>query len=218
MKMIFRISFVALFFFSLLSDESFAESTGAEWSPDKNPFWKSKPSALKKVTDERAILVVVTGNIKIPQSSSQKRLKMQGGGLIHRPLESTFTAIQQYEKLKQVSDHIIEVKPRVEKSEVYIHTAAYDYHARMTMSVTPKSCEAHHCELRFKVIEGHFKGMLGAFTLDEWKPGRTLLGFESQYDYTVLPMPNFFIEFGLEFMLQKVAGDMRTFLEKGEPL
>lgn len=180
------------------------------------PFWRTKPKVFKKITDERAIVVSVTADEKAPGPHT---LKMQGGGLTRRSAEFIFNETQKYEKLTQVSEHVREVKWDAQKKELYVHTEAFQYHARMTMTVEPIAAknvpggDGKTSRLQFKVIRGHFTGMEGAFTYEEFKPEATLMGFEATYKYINLPMPRFFIEFGLEVVLQKVAARMRTYLE-----
>lgn len=176
------------------------------------PFWRTKTKVLNKITEERAIVVLVKAD---ENSKGPHTLKMQGGGLTRRSATYIFNETQKYEKLTEVSDHVREVKWNASRQELYVHTEAFQYHARMTMKVEPVAAKAGEkiSRLNFKVIQGHFTGMEGAFTYEEHKPEATLMGFEAEYKYTVLPMPRFFIEFGLEVVLQKVAGRMRTYLE-----
>ncbi len=193
---------VAIFFLmiSLLSAASGGE----------RPFWRVKPKVLKKITDDRAIMVLVGAQ---PKKLKVSELKMQGGGQIKRPIEIVFRRVQKYDDLTKVSDYIKEVRENPSRGELFIRTEAFHYQARMTMKITPSSLDQINKKLEFKVIDGNFKGMTGAFTFEEYKPGLTLMGFEALYEYEKLPMPQFFIEFGLEIVLQKVAARMRTFIE-----
>lgn len=182
----------------------------------EKPFWRIKPKLLKKILDERSIIVSVSTIEKKTNQSALHRLLMRGGGMIKRGVADTFAEVQKYENLKKVSSRIVEVKFFSEKNELFVHCEAFNYHARMWMSVDPtqEKTENGERQLKFKVLRGNFVGMTGVFTFENHKPGITLMGFHAEYEYQTLPMPRFFVEFGLEVVLQKVARDMRTFLEK----
>jgi ribosome-associated toxin RatA of RatAB toxin-antitoxin module len=113
--------------------------------------------------------------------------------------------------LKAVSEHIVEVKPGPLPEDLFVHTEAFRYHARMQMKLKVVTEPARRIE--FTVVSGHFTGMTGDFSFEDYK-GKTLMGFHAEYKYTVLPMPAFFVEFALEVVLQRVATLMREFLEK----
>lgn len=180
------------------------------FSFDEKPFWRVKPKPFAKITEDREIVVLVkTENEK----AEVKTLKMDGGGALKRSASEVFADVQKYSNLKQVSERIVEVSYDSAKNELFVHCEAFQYHARMWMSVHPETVNNER-RLNFKVLRGHFVGMQGAFTFEEFKPQMTLMGFRAVFDYKTLPMPRFFVEFGLEVVLQKVAKDMRTFLEK----
>ena len=169
-----------------------------------------KPKVLKKITDDRAIIVLVGAELK---KNKLSELKMQGGGLIKKSPAKVAVRVQRYEDLPGISDYIKEVKVSSDRKEVFIHTEAFKYHARMKMKISPEKVSDTLEKLEFTIIEGNFKGMTGHFTFEKHKPSATLMGFEARYEYKKLPMPQFFLEFGLEFVLQKVAAKMRTYLE-----
>lgn len=205
MMMVKAASAIILVTFSLLSSAASTHGGRAE-----SPFWRVKPKILKKITDDRSIIVLVTA---MKKAGDLSELNMQGGGLIKAPIEDVYIRVQKYEDLPKVSDYVKEVRIYPNRSQLYVHTEAFKYHARMTMKVTPLVSAHNLKELQFSVIDGNFKGMTGVFTFEQYKSNLTLMGFEARYEYKKLPMPEFFIEFGLEFVLQKVAARMRSFLE-----
>lgn len=192
-----------------------------EGTQTDQPFWRAKPKIFAKVTEERAIVVNVKAE-KTKDHAKANVLHMQGAGLVHSDASLVFTESQKFNELKEISDHIVEVKVGPSVNDVFIHTEAFNYHARMTMRVTPETAKDGVRHLKFIVLEGNFKGMTGEFTYSEFKPlaglskhikKATLLGFNADYEYDVLPMPQFFVEFGIEVVLQRVASRMRAFLE-----
>jgi hypothetical protein len=174
------------------------------------PFWQSKPRVFERVVEQREIVVLVA-NEKSEKPPSV--LRLQGGGYVRQHPRRVFSEVQNYHSLKDLSDYVREVRFDAEKQQVFLHTEAFGYHARMTMKVTPEELPGSR-RLHFVVVEGNFKGMTGAFTFEDFKSGQTLMGFDARYEHVKLPMPAFFVEFGLEVILQKMAGRMRTFLEK----
>jgi Polyketide cyclase / dehydrase and lipid transport len=193
------------------------------------PFWRAKPKVFAKITDERQIVVSVNAE----KRGSKSVLLMDGGGLVSAPAETSFAEAQKYQNLKELSDDIVEVKTGPAADDVFIHTQAFNYHARMMMKVTTETVavaakktvtetksspqaatatvESQH--LRFTVVDGNFKGMTGEFNFSPYK-SKTILGFHAEYEYDVLPMPKFFVEFGLEVVLQRVASRMRSYIEE----
>lgn len=180
----------------------------------QKPFWRTKTKVLKKITDERAIVVSVNAK----KNGGVYLLSMHGGGMTNRAAGEAYAQAKKYENLKKVSDHILEAKFNQQLNQLYLHTVAFRYHARMTMKMEVDETNAKERLIRFRVIDGNFKGMTGAMAFEDFKPGATLMGFEAEYRYQKLPMPQFFVEFGLEVVLQKVAARMRTFLEKESPM
>ncbi len=203
----------------LIFAATFAVSVASAASSE--PFWRAKPKVFKKVTEDRQIVVSVDAE-KLPDNLPTKSiLHMEGGGLVDTDAAATFAEAQNYDELKKVSDHVLEVRVGPAPQDLFLHTAAFDYHARMTMRVTAETSADGVRHLRFMVLEGNFKGMTGDFSFAEYVPEAaslskrgTLMGFHADYGYSVLPMPQFFVEFGLEVVLQRVASRMRTFLEE----
>lgn len=186
----------------------------------EKPFWRVKPPLLKKIIDNRDIIVSVSTLERVEKKSGLHTLLMRGGGMVKKESTLVFAEVLKYENLKKVSERIVEVQFSSEKNELYVHCEAFNYHARMWMSVTPlhEKGENSDPKLKFKVLRGNFVGMEGEFIFENYKPGITLMGFNATFDYKTLPMPRFFVEFGLEIVLQKVARDMRAFLEKSPSL
>lgn len=195
-----------------LSVSSFADESALR------PFWRAKPKVFKKVTDERQIVVSVNAE-KLSTKSAEGNtsiLRMEGGGLVKADAQAVYSEAQKYNELKEVSEHVLEVRVGPSPQDLFLHTAAFNYHARMTMRVTPEVAGDGVRHLRFVVIEGNFKGMKGEFSFVDYADSHqkgALMGFHAEYKYKVLPMPQFFVEFGLEVVLQRVASRMRSFLE-----
>ncbi|MEQ1664985.1 MAG: hypothetical protein ABL927_06370 [Bdellovibrionales bacterium] len=185
------------------------------------PFWQAKPKVFKRVVDDREIIVsVTTEKLTAKVHKFSHRIKMQGGGLVYGQIGPVFSKIQRYSELTKVSGHILEVLWTPATNELFIHTEAFKFHAVMTLKI---QVDNNSHKLKFNVIKGHFEGMSGEFSFMEFAGhlkdnkqvrNSVLMGFNARYDYQTPPMPQFLMEFGLEVILQKVAGLMRSYLEK----
>jgi hypothetical protein len=189
----------------------FIFATAQAAAPAPKPFWRVKEKVLKKIVEDRAIIVSVNATKK---SDKLSVLTMEGGGRVKLPAARAFHESQKFENLKSVSDHVVESKYDAARKELHIHTQAFRYHADMYMAIDFVESAVEESKIKFKVVRGEFTGMTGQFSFEDFANNTTLLGFNATYEYEKLPMPEFFIEFGLEIVLQKVASAMRTFLEK----
>lgn len=176
------------------------------------PYWKTKPKVRDRIEQQRAIVVSVRDE-ESKDAKNPKHLFLSGAGQTRTPARWTFAEAQKFENLKKISDHFKEVKWEAARSELYLHGEAFKYHARMHVKIETQS-ESEPYMITFNVVRGSFSGLKGKITFEDNKRGKTLIGFQADYGYKKLPMPAFFIEFGLEFVLQRVAGALREFLEK----
>lgn len=140
-------------------------------------------------------------------------MTMQGGALVRTAADAAHLEAQNYENLSKLSSYIKEVRHNKAKNEVFLHCVAFNYHEKMTLLMSTETVNDKNKRLNFLVTEGNFKGMKGYFNFNDFE-GKTLLGFFSEFTYGKLPMPEFFIQFGLEFVLERVAKNMREHLEK----
>ncbi len=169
------------------------------------PIWQRVPRNLKKITEERAVIVSVKTR-KLDRQFSV--MTIDGGEFIHLPVNQAFQMAQNYKDLTKVSSHIVKVRT---KPDLYIHCVVLHYQARMHLKMTVQSMPERH--IRFRVVSGSFRGMTGDFAFNDYHEG-TLLGFHGQYRYVVSRMPPFFVDFTFEAVLQHIAEQMRSFLEE----
>lgn len=202
---------------SSLSAEPLAPKLSISKSTPKKdlPFWKQKESVIRKMRDERAIVVSVNQET-ISKNPKKVRFTMQGAGWVRRPKETCFRLAQEYPRLKEVSDHFREVNYSRAKNELFVITEALGYQARMLMKVQPVS-EDWRSEIQWEVIWGHFKGMKGVIGFEDASRGQAEVSLTSVYEAEELPLPKILMGFALEVITQKVAEKMRTFLEENSP-
>lgn len=187
-----------------------------EVNPAVTPFWKSKPHLLKKIRDERAVIVSVR-NEEISREPRRIRFSIQGVGVVSRPPEICFRMSQQYHRLPLVSEHFKTVSFDPSKNELFLVTEALGYQARMILKMDPLHQSKGREELKWEVVWGHFKGMRGVIGFEPVSlsdGARTEMSLESAYESAELPLPKVLMGFALEVITQKVAEKMRTFIEQ----
>lgn len=177
--------------------------------PEEKPFWRRNPELERRMRDERAILVSVKQE-KIP--NDQVRFTMSGAGLVNRPKDFCFEVSQQYERLKEVSDHFKTVSFDPATRQLFIVTEALGYQARMVLKILPVS-EDWRSELQWQVVWGHFKGMTGLIGFEKTDDEKTEISLNAKYEAKELPLPKILMGFALEVITQKVAERMRKFIE-----
>lgn len=193
-------------------------TVGEPLIPTGTPFWKAKPKVYKRIREERDIIVSVKSVDDPSVAAEPKILRIEGGGLIHVPMDFAYRQAKDFEDLQKMSDHIRKVEWNEKTRTLFLHTEAFNYHARMTLLVTFQE-SAEKNAIQFKIIEGVFKGMEGRI---DFLPGPAAkdssasaeIGLAAGYRYNKFPIPAFFLHFGLEVVMQKIAGRMRSFIEE----
>lgn len=177
---------------------------------DENPFWKQKKALYRRIKEERAIIVSV--KVKPEKDSKQKKLIILGGGLINLPQADTFTEAKKLENLSKMSDYVIKSDWQPKLDKFFMHSKAFGYHAKMWMNVNFND-NKDFSEVRWKIVNGTFKGMDGVIRFIPVNSRQTEIGIQAEYDFEKLPIPQFFVEFGLEVAMQKMAARMRGYFE-----
>ena len=136
---------------------------------------------------------------------------MQSAGIVKSSRDFAFDQAKKYSDLPQVSDMVKEVRFDPKRGQLYVHTTAYGYHARMLMLVDSQSTPH---QIRYHHIKGPFVGMAGIIQFEELEKNRTEMSMVGEYKYDKLPMPQFFLTFGLEIAMQNMAIKMRSFIEE----
>lgn len=178
---------------------------------EKSPWWRVKPKAVDRLNQGRAVLVSVVVEEK---SSTQplNRLRMSGAGNLKASSRFAFDRVREFQRLKDLSEYVKEASFNESKSQLFLHVAAFKYHARMLMQMAFTHSETQH-QILFHVIGGTMKGMRGVVKLEDIERRGTEMSMTAFYDYEKLPIPQFFVEFGLEIVLQKIAEALRDNIE-----
>jgi glucose/arabinose dehydrogenase len=175
-------------------------------------FWRRRPELLAKIRDEREVVVSVRRETVKRNDEELESFTMTGGGYVERTKDFCFNVSQQYEKLKEVSDHFHTVRYTPSNRQLFVITQALGYQARMILQMQPVS-EDWRSELQWEVIWGHFKGMKGLIGFERIDDKHTEVSLNAKYEAKELPLPKILMGFALEVITKKVAEKMRVFIE-----
>jgi hypothetical protein len=176
-------------------------------APAEKPFWQSKPKAVERIKN-REILVVV----KSAPRNQGKKLIAQGGGRVNAPADFTFQRALEFDRLPELSGYIEEAVFNERTRELTIKVGAYGYHGRMRMKLDIRDKSSPR-EIGFDVVEGSLKGFNGLFRFEALGAKVSEVGLEGNLLYEKLSVPKIFLEFGMEVVLQRLAGKLRRYAE-----
>ena len=175
------------------------------------PFWRGNAKVWNKISEHRDIVVSVVAH-KENAKKKLKKLSMQGIGIVNLSSTRSFESLKDINRLKNISDYIKNLQFNPKTMKAYMMSEAFDYRADMWLQIGYHETDLYK-EIRFKVVQGAFKGLLGNISFKPYKTSKSQIMLRAEYEYSKLPFPQFFVEFGLEVVLQKIAAKVRTFLE-----
>lgn len=188
------------------------------------PFWKSKEKVYERV--QNGDIVVSVSTREVAHSTPSRQLRVAGGGQVKLPRDFVFATAQKYEDLARASDYIRSAQYDAATHQVALTVEAFGYKAQARVEVHPVVSE-EPWRIDYKVIAGPLAGMTGAVSFANLG-AKTEVGLTGEYKYEQFPIPRLFLEFGMEFMLQRMAARLRAFareefehrakLDKGPPL
>lgn len=181
------------------------------------PFWR-KDRIFSRIVDQREVVVVVKKRPNPNDKVHPYHLTMEGAALIAMPRKYAFKNVTDFNSLTSVTSHIKEAKWQPQKHFLYLHTEAYGHHARMHMKIElsedKKQGDIHVSEMRWRITQGTFEGMSGVLSFEDLKRRKCIMSMTAEYNFAKLPLPEFFIEFGIEVVLQKMAARIRSWSEQ----
>lgn len=175
----------------------------------EKPFWEKKPGELSKIIKDRKIPVAVKST---EQADKKHHLRLQGIGEVSAPFEYTKKWTANLNQLIRVSGYAREVNWNPISRRLYLHTEAFGFHARMRLKVDQKDADKAR-SLNFEVVSGVMKGMKGVLKVHDHGFSKSLVSIDADYYYSKWALPKIFLEFGLEVVLQKFAGRLRSLIE-----
>lgn len=208
-----RLKWVGVFFLTgSLSFGALAACPKVE--PEAHPFWKRKEKIFRGLKEDRQIAVAVNARKPKVVEGVKEELYLQGAGHVRAPLDFTFARAQSYEAFPKMTSMITHSHYDAKNQLLDMTMEAFGYRAHLKMKVEPGPTEGPQRDIRFCVVEGVFANTGVVFRLDELEKGRTQISLTALKGFDKLPMPRFFVEFGLEIALKVAAGKMRSFVEE----
>lgn len=181
--------------------------------PEKTPFWQRKEKVRHKVYNERSVVVSVQAR-PTRLKGAKNELYLQGAGVVNAPLDFTYAVAKRFDEYPKMSGYVKSAHYDPATGYLTMHTIAYGYEAHLKMQMEFRDSDLKEKEIRFRVVEGVFRDLTGVLHLGQINEKRTEISLTGQQGYQELPMPRFFVEFGLEFALQKMASRMRAYVEE----
>ncbi len=175
-------------------------------------FWRERPALHQRISKQRFILV----SVRSQRQSDGQRLRLLGAGQVRAPQAHAWARTLDFSSLPQVSSHIVEASYSEDTQRLFLHTQAFNYHARMLIQLSfPGDLpEPRQQAMDLHILEGVFAGMRARLLFDPVDDKVTEVSLRGIYDYQQFPIPIFFARFGLEVVMQRVASRLRSYVEE----
>ena len=206
----------------------YSKSKSANWKPsesfpvripDSHEIWKKQKRFVRRWKKDRRILV----SVEEAKFEKKKRLDMKGWGMVRAPQSIVYAVASDFSKMKDLSDYILESRYQQEQGLLYVHTKAFGYHAHMLFQVKAVETDQEK-QIRWRIVQGTFTGMTGTIQIESLakaigstsarEASQSLVSLYAQHDYENLGIPDFFVRFGLEVILEKVSSTIRRVVEE----
>ena len=174
----------------------------------------SSPKFKKKLHNRE---IIVSVGVAAPKSQgSLKTLTLGGSFLVSKFASTGFERAKGFKFLGGIKSYITKFRWIESKRQLYIKGKAYKFHAQMWMEFQYNSYLVEGVrvyELHWIHTKGLFAGMKGVMRFQDIGRRTHQISMTAQYNFEKLPLPTFFLKFGLEVILRKVAYKFRSHLE-----
>jgi hypothetical protein len=186
-------------------------------SPTPKPYWREKESVFNRIIEDRYIAVSSTCPKITKNNAEVYHLQVESAGLVKAPLAFAVEQVWKFENLPKVSSHFTEANYDAKTRILFLHLTAYGFHAKMSLLMDRFDDQGLH-EMRWRVVEGSFKGMVGTIRLESHDRRSTLVSLKSDHFSEKIPLPAVLMGVGVEIAAQKGASAMRQYLESENAL
>lgn len=173
-------------------------------------FWKAKANVYERVQNGEIIVSVLVK--KTAEQNPRYTLFMNGGGQVQAPRDFVFATVQKYEQLLASSDYIKDPHYNAAAERLDFDITALGYSAHLQMAVKPTGDPAAP-QIDYRILAGPLTGFSGRTTFAAPAPRQCEIGITGEFKYDVFPLPNVFLEFGMEVVLKRIAEHLRKFAE-----
>lgn len=179
------------------------------WASEE-PFWKTKPKVYKRITDGDVIVVVK--DAPASQGKPKNHLIVQGGGIVSAPAEFVFAKAQDFDQMSRVSGYIKSAKFDAKTEILELTVGAFGHEGKMNLKIKTKA-DSRPRRIDYEVVSGALQGLSGNFAFTELSAKKTEVGMSGDFLYDKFPIPQLFLEFGMEVAFQRMALRLRRFAE-----
>lgn len=181
----------------------------------EGPYFWRRPELQKKMQKERDVFVSVTED----RSDDVELWTMKGAGLVRASCSVVYRWAQDFEQLKKMKDHFPQVQWNAEKTEVTISVQVL----MKTQKIHFKIWRAEDLDslpnvrrLHFEVLEGAYKGAVGALILTDALHQQCEAGLISTFRGKIIAFGGSVFAIAVEGLLQHVAKSLRTGVENAQ--
>lgn len=174
------------------------------------PFWKSKEKIYERVQNGEVMLNARSE----PRSSPAKArlLKVHGGAQAQAPCKAVMAQVLKPEQLPKATDYIRKATFDRKKSVLDVSIEALGHKAHLKVSLRPDE-KSDPQNLHFVILAGPMHGFVGDLTFTPVSSRKCEVGFVGEFKYDHFPLPQSFLEFGLEVVLKRMAARLRAYVE-----
>ena len=175
----------------------------------EEPFWRSKEKVYARIQNREIVVSVRAA----PRTAGLKnQLSITGGGQVSAPCAFVFAASKEFAALARASGYVDRAQYDPATQTLEANLTAYGYRSDIAMRLM-----AADSAIVYEVLKGPLKGMKGEFKFIPAGPGagasKCDVGMGGEFAYDQFPIPQLFLKFGMEVMLQRMAGRVRSYSE-----
>lgn len=174
------------------------------------PFWKTKAKVYQRIQNREVIVSVRSTSDSSPPLHT---LHVEGGGQVRAPRDFVFGMAQKYDELAKMSDYITRSNYNVETHVLDLRIEAFSHTADMQVELKAFA-EEEPLRIAYRIVSGPLQGYAGSVTFAAVNAGKSEVGISGEYKYDQFPIPRFFLQFGLEVVMQKMAWRLRSSVEE----
>jgi hypothetical protein len=147
------------------------------------------------------------------KNDSEKKLRLEGAGRVSAPLEFFHGKITEFEKYKNILPYIDESTHDPSLKLLKAKGGFMGFSSSVSVEVKENlTLEDKKGKVEFFIKEGFLKGMHGQFIEEKIKDEVTEVSLEARYEGD-LKLPAFLLDWGMEFVGEKMASKMRAYIE-----
>jgi hypothetical protein len=193
------------------------------WAQISTPPLDFGDAFFSKNLDQKRVWVQdkVFSSVKVEKTLKPKAnlLKLKSLGVINTPLSFCFNELKNFKAYEGYSQFVDKVDVIKDKQILIIKFSAFKYSATLKIKYFYQMQSPTKAIIFGKVIDGTFKGLkfqletVDAYALDKGRrKSRVLL--KALHAYVKLPLPEFFLKFGFEVVLEKLSKTLKYEIEK----